>query len=167
MVDYFKSHSAGSRIWNRPRKGASLSEAIAAICILIPFLLIALDGAVFFAAITINDNACKEACRAASMGAPDAIKKGEPRRNALAVLQHVQPSTNLVQISPNLELTEKLQPPIPGPPFGGPVNGEVTVGTNAEVSLPFITKLLRRGPTIVNAKRTYAYTWVMPSEVAN
>jgi hypothetical protein len=167
MVKYPKSHRFGGRIWNHPTSGASLAEATAAICILIPFLLIALDGAVFFAAITMNDNACKEACRAASMGAPDAIKKGEPRKNALAALQQVQSSTNLVQISPKLEVTEKLQPPIPGTPFGGPVHGEVTVGTNAEVSLPFITKLLRRGPTTVSAKRTYAYTWVMPSDVAN
>jgi hypothetical protein len=147
--------------------GASLAEAIGAICILLPFLLLALDGAVFFAAITINDNACKNACRAASMGAPDAVIKGEPRKNALAELHLSQPPSNLIQISPNIEVTENLQPPIPGSPFGGPVHGEVTVETKAEVSLPFITKLLRRGPTIVSARHTYAYTWLMPPEVAN
>jgi hypothetical protein len=58
-------------------------------------------------------------------------------------------------INPAVSVIESIIKPLPVAPFGGPINGEVAVGTTAEVTLPFTSKVLRQGPVHLKAKRVY------------
>jgi hypothetical protein len=145
--------------------GASLAEALAVICLALPFVLLLLDSSVLLIGLTMNDAACREACRAASMGAPAAIRKGEPEKNAQAAIQSFMAKSFLIKLSPKLKISEDLRLPLPAPPFGGPVHGEVSVITSAYITLPFTCNVLHRSPITLVANRTFAYTWTLPSDV--
>ncbi len=148
-------------------RGVSLIEAMAVICLVLPFVLLLVDASVFYAGLTTNEKACREACRAASMGAPAAVRKGEPDRNAQAAIQPFVAKSFLINVSPDLKITENVRMPLPEPPFGGPVNGEVSVTTRTYITLPFTCHVLHHTPVTVVANRTFVYTWILPSDITN
>src|SRR5580658_7358796 len=71
----------------RKEKGSSLVETIAVIAILVPFLTAAATSVtLLLTAATFSDNLCREAARCASVGPPDAVRKGAPARSAQQVV---------------------------------------------------------------------------------
>lgn len=144
--------------------GHSLVEALCMICLLVPLFLCTLDACIFVVALNMNDAVCRNAARAASMGFPNALRKGEPKRNALAAISKSDKGNQYFQLLPEILVSESIRQPLPYPPFGGPINGEVTVVTTAKVFLPVFGTVLRQGPVEMKARKTFAYSFVLPAE---
>ncbi len=139
-------------------------ETLAMICVITPLCLLALDAGVLVSSIYINEQTCRNAARAASLGAPDAVRKGETLKNATAQISKRPEIFSLVQISPDVQVSESIRKPLPVAPFGGAVNGEVTIVTSAQIQLPFSGSILSQGPIVTHATKTFAFSWIMPSE---
>jgi hypothetical protein len=130
-----------------------------------PLLLFMLNGLACLFAITFCDEAARQAARAASMGSPNAITKGEAEKNARLALASFSSRVGLIKISPAFVLSEHFKAPLPMQPFGGQVSGEVSVTTSCIVNLPFdcqIAGLAMSKPSF-SSTQTYPFTWRMPS----
>jgi hypothetical protein len=144
----------------RNKKGSSLVETTAVIAILVPFLAVAATSVtLLLTAVTFNDNLCREAARCASVGPPNAVSKGAPAQSAQQVVASMSQANPYISISPNVLVSENVQEPIPHPPFGGPVDGSVTVITTVDLQLPLLSRL----PHTLSwqSRSTVPYTWVM------
>lgn len=144
----------------RNNRGSSLVETTAVIAILIPFLtVVASSVALLLTATTFNDNLCREAARCASVGPPDAVREGAPAGTAQQVVASMSQANPFITISPKVLVSENIQEPIPHLPFGGPVDGSVTVTTTVNVQLPLLSRLPRTFSW--QSSSTVPYTWVM------
>lgn len=152
----------------RPRKalsnasGQSFVEMAAGLMVVIPVLLLIIDCATLYMGSSLNDTVCRDAARAASLGAPDAIKSGEPKRRAEAVVQKANRTEGSIRLDKNVEVSESLEGELPKEPYGGPVKGQVTVATTVHVFPPFLLSLFT-GPHGVDFRNEhhFAYTWAM------
>jgi hypothetical protein len=144
----------------RNKKGSSLVEMTAVIAILVPFLAVAATSVtLLLTAATFSDNLCREAARCASVGPPNAVRKGAPESSAQEVVASMSQANPFITISPNVLVSEIVLEPIPHPPFGGPVDGSVTVITTVNVQLPLLSRLPHTFSW--QSRSTVPYTWVM------
>jgi hypothetical protein len=144
----------------RKNKGSSLVEATVVIAMLVPFLTAAATSVtLLLTAAILNDNLCREAARCASIGPPNAVRKGAPQKSAQDLVASMSQANQYITISPKVQVSENLLEPIPQLPFGGPVDGSVTVTTTVNVQFPLLPRL----PQILSwqSRSTVPYTWVM------
>lgn len=146
----------------RRNKAQSFMELVAGLAILIPIVLILIDIGTIMIGVNMNDSVCREAARAASIGPPDQIQSGEPKKRAeLVVAKHI--GAGAVKMVPTVVMTESLNPPLPQAPYGGPVDGEVTIETTCNVFPPFlVSAVVGPGGVQFRARQTFPYTWIMP-----
>lgn len=136
----------------------------AGLLIVIPVILLIIDCATIYMGVQLNDNVCRDAARAASLGAPNGITPGEPQRRAEGVVRKANKTGGAIRLDNNVIVTEQITGALPQPPFGGPVNGQVTVQTTVHVFPPFLISLFT-GPQGVDftTNQTFSYTWSMAS----
>lgn len=146
----------------RGQTGQSFVEMAAGLLVVIPIILLIIDCATLYMGVSLNDTVCRDAARAASMGPPNGIKDGEPKHRAETVVQRANRTTGSIRLDPNVELNEKIVGSLPSEPYGGPVNGEVSVATTVHVFPPFLISLFT-GPHGVDfrTEHHFAYTWSM------
>lgn len=146
----------------RRKNAQSFIELLAGLAILVPIVLILIDIGTICIGVTMNDSVCREAARAASIGPPNGITSGEPKRRAeLVVAKHI--GAGAVKMDPTVTCTENMTGALPAAPYGGPVDGEVTVETTCNVFPPFLVSVVvGAGGIQFRARQTFPYTWIMP-----
>jgi hypothetical protein len=147
---------------SRNGKAQSIIELVVGLIFIVPILLFLVDIGTIIIGVNVNDNVCREAARAASIGPPSAITSGEPKRRAeLVVAKHI--ANGAVKMKPTVTVTEAFNSALPQAPFGGPIDGEVTIETQCDVHPPFLISTVV-GPGGINfkARNTFPYTWIMP-----
>ena len=145
-------------------KGQSFVELAAGLAVVIPVILLIIDCATIYMGVQLNDSVCRDAARAASIGAPDAITSGEPQRRAEGVVRKANKTAGAIRLDNAVQVSEQMSGDLPTPPYGGPVKGEVTVATTVHVFPPFLISLFT-GPSGVDfrAQESMPYTWSMAS----
>lgn len=165
-----------SRSTNSRRQGQSLVELGAGLIIIIPVVLVCIDLATLYMGVNLNDTVCRDAARAASVGPPNGINLtaaqyppngialGEATRRVQGVISRANATTGAVQLDPSSVLVNENIVSLPTVPFGGPVNGQVTVTTSVKVWPPFLLSLMSQGqPQVFTTNKTFKYTWAMQS----
>ena len=149
----------------RSKSGQSFTELATGLLVVIPIVLLCIDVATICMGVTLNDSVCRDAARAASLGAPNGITPGEPQRRAEGVVNKANKTTGAIRLDPAVTVTENIVS-LPLTNFGGPVKGEVTVFTTVHVFPPFLLS------TFVGAmdkgidfktSQTFSYTWAKAS----
>lgn len=147
-------------------KGVSQVELACGLMFIIPIVLICFDVGTLIIGVSLNNTVCRDAARAASTGAPNAVDPGRPRARAEAVVKRVCKTEGAVRLRPQVEFSEQVRPPLPKPPFGGPVDGEVTITTTVDIYPPFlVSAVVGKGGMPFSTTQTFPYTWVMPSSI--
>lgn len=149
---------------SRIAKGQSFVELAAGLAVVIPVILLIIDCATIYMGVQMNDSVCRDAARAASIGAPEAITAGEPQRRAEGVVRKANKTAGAIRLDDTVKVTEQITGDLPTAPYGGPVKGEVTVVTTVHVFPPFLISLFA-GPGGVDfkAQESMPYTWSMAS----
>ena len=147
------------------RRAQSMIELIAGLIVLVPIVLILIDIGTLVIGSAMNSDICREAARAAAMGAPDELLPGTPRDRAEAVVNRKRQQTSgAVSIKSPIQMWEDLRDPLPQPPFGGPVDGEVTVQTTVTVRPPYLVGSIVPNGVDLTCRQSYPYTWIMPPD---
>lgn len=149
---------------NRLPQGSSLIELAAGLLVVIPLLLYGIDAATLYMGSSMNADYCREACRAAANGPPDmycANPDYTPKKRAIRVLKNRDNPKSIIRVSTMPVVNEQIFDPRPQAPFGGPVNGVVSVKTAVRIYPPFTLPGFP-AKLILETQQTYPYTWVMP-----
>lgn len=147
--------------------GQSAIELIGGTIVIIPLVLFGIDCVTVYMGQNLNTQVCRDAARAASKGPPSAIFPNSPQQRAELVVRRSQKTEGAIRLSPNVIVTENVRPPLPVMPFGGSVDGEVTVETTVDVYPPFLLHgVVRNGAVTIKAKQTFPFTWVMENQAA-
>lgn len=145
-------------------RGVSQVELACGLIFIIPVVLTCFDIGTLIVGVSLNNSVCRDAARAASTGAPDAIDHGRPQARAEAVVKRVYKTEGAVRLRPQVQFSETVREPKPKPPFGGPVDGEVTITTTVDIYPPFlVSAIVGAGGMPFSTSQTFPYTWVMPS----
>ncbi len=146
-------------------RAQSITELLVGLIALIPVILILCDIGTLIIGSAFNSELCRDAARAAANGPPSAIANAEPKKRAEAVVsrKRAQCAGNISINSPIL-VWETVRDPLPAKPFGGQVDGEVTVQTSVTVHPPFLVAAIVPNGVELKAKQTYPITWVMASD---
>jgi len=147
----------------RTRRGQSFVELAAGLIVVIPVVLLCIDIATIYLGVELNSTVCRDAARAASLGAPDAITSGEPKRRAEGVVRKANKTAGAVRLDPNVQVSENVnQANLPTAPFGGPIEGDVTVETSVHIYPPFLLSCIAHQSGLkFTTNQTFAYTWTM------
>ena len=150
-------------------KGQSLIELTAGLMILIPIVLLCIDCGTLFLGLTVNNSACRDACRAAAAGQPGQLAAGtrtlaagdEPYKRSATVVRKCYKANGAIRLDPNITVTETIRAPVPAAPYGGAVDGEVTVETQVDIYPPFLIGYMMPAGVILTTRQTFPYTWHM------
>jgi hypothetical protein len=140
-------------------------EMAAGLIVVIPVVLLIIDCATLYLGASMNDTICRDAARAASLGPPDSISPGEPKRRAEGVVRKANKTAGAIRLDPDVTVTEDIKQ-VPDAQYGGPVKGTVTVDTTVHVFPPFLLLAFLNATDKgidFTTNQTYAYTWNRPS----
>ncbi len=148
----------------RKYNGQSLLELLAGAMVLIPIVLFGIDVAMVFMGQSMNTTICRDAARAAASGPPSSISPTlTPKQRAEAVVRRTQKAEGAIRIDPVVIVNEQVTR-TPTLPFGGIVEGTVTVQTSVDVYPPFLLgHVVEKGAVKITASQTFPFTWVMAS----
>jgi hypothetical protein len=150
-------------------KGSSLVELLSGLIIVVPIVLFLIDAATIYLGSTFNSSLCRDAARQASSGPPNAVQTNSPFDRASAVVSKSCQQAGAVRIQAltKADVQESVNS-VPQAPFGGAVDGTVTVTTTANIYPPFfLAKIIGKGNAVaVKNTQTFPFTWVMPSTYA-
>jgi len=155
----------------RTRRGQSLTELLAGLMVVIPVVLFCVDVGTLYLGVSVNSTACRDAARAASTGKPGVMTSGthtlnsgtQPYDRALAVLKKGFKTAGAVRLSDDITVTETLRSPIPSAPYGGPIDGEVTVLSKITVAPPFLISAVVGKGVEFQTSQTFPYTYQLPN----
>jgi hypothetical protein len=161
----------------RTTRSQSTVELVAGLIVIIPAILVLIDISVIILGATTNDTICRDAARAAAAGQPGKLEvctdrvvaaSEQPYQRARAVVKRVCQTAGAVRVSPDITVTESVRAPVPVSPWGGAVDGEVTVETTVTIYPPFLLSgVVGPGGKEFKCNHTYPYTWFMPNTVDN
>jgi hypothetical protein len=96
------------------------------------------------------------------------ISPGTPQQRADAVVQRHGDLAGTFQFDPHCKIKEELALPLPQPPLGGAVFGQVTVETCVDVHFPFLLgAITRKRDFQLVASETFPYTYTVPSTLSS
>ncbi|MBI2812127.1 MAG: hypothetical protein HYX67_15030 [Candidatus Melainabacteria bacterium] len=149
---------------NEREKGQSIVELSVGLIALIPIVLVVFDLAVIVIGVQINDSTCREAARVAASGAPQ-----DQANRAKAVISRANQRAagmlsnfKLVTDPPVSTVTQAQANNLA--PYGGALNGTVTVQTEVEIR-PFVVQAAYNGksPLIFRSQQSFPITYVVPN----
>ncbi len=148
----------------RRQNGLHLIELSVGMMVLIPIVLYGIDIACIYFAGSYNSSLCRDACRAAAAGPPTIYCTSNPmlapNARAKRVIAGRFDPHSIIRVSATPVLTETIRDPKPIAPWGGPVQGEVTVQTEVTVNPPF--NLPAIAPVVLlKTESSFPITWVM------
>lgn len=126
----------------RSQTGVHSLELVAGLTFLIPMFLYALDYACILYGEMMNDNLCAAAARAAAAGPPTNITgpgtgTSTPAMRAAAVITNASRPGSVVCVKRTVRIREIFNGTLPSAPYGGPVQGSITVKTRCDIYPPF------------------------------
>ncbi len=129
------------------------------LAIILPLCLIGFDLIIVVTGYLVNTSVCREAARAASIGAPNTIERGGPQRRANQSVQSAEmPRALITIVKVNVQEQSKSAPD--ADVFGGVIDGQVTVRTTAKITPPFFLPAILGHKTIeVVSTQTFPFTW--------
>lgn len=145
--------------------GMHIIEMLAGLFVLIPVVLYGADYAVALMGQSINTTTCREAARAAANGPPSVFTKdpkNTPEARATRSISLSPAAHSAIKVKKTVKYEEVIEPPVPSPPFGGPVRGHVTIKTRTTVFPPFDLPFVPQKVVLYDQK-TFPFTWTMPS----
>jgi hypothetical protein len=157
---------------NRNKKGQSLAELAAGLLVFVPIILLLIDCGVIMVGVSTNEAACRDAARAAAAGPPGLLSSGAhtvaagqlPYKRAQRVIKGVYSAAGMIRINDTLLVKEDIKAPTPVAPAGGPVIGEVSVETTAEVMPPFLIRVfVENGTYQFKSTQRFPYTYILPA----
>ncbi len=157
----------------RSIEGQQLVELAAGLIVLIPIFLLIVDLIVFYLAATLNDNACRDAARAASViqpiaadgaGALPASSPIRQRANSVVTkMQHLDGyiiGPRLVQVS----LSNDFKRPT-NMLLGGSFEGRVEVRTQIDYTLPATIPGILPAQVPLTSQQSFPLTAVMAPQI--
>ncbi len=148
-------------------KGQSIVELAIGLIALIPIVLVVFDLAVIVIGVQINDSTCREAARVAASGAP---KDQASRAKAVVARANARSAGMLSNFKlitdPPISTVTQAQADALNP-YGGALNGNVTVQTEVEVR-PFVVQAAYNGqsPLKFRSQQSFPITYVVPNSAA-
>lgn len=142
-------------------RGQVIIELLFGAAVLVPIALSIVDITFVISGYSLNASVCRQAVRVASMGPPDAIEHGTPYASMTAVINQAASTTGAIQIQRKFLMAEHMQLPLPTRPFGGPVNGDISLITTVLINPPITAAMFHTKPLAFTYKQTYPYTWTM------
>lgn len=154
------------------RRGQGLVEVVCVLICLVPAVLLVIDLGMIAIGAGLNDQACRDAARAAASGPPSDISKGDnrmlgagtsPYDRALTVVKKIYSTRLPMKVRENIEAVETVRD-IPTD-AGGAIDGEVSIKTTIDIFPPFLAGAVV-GPTGVSIKcmHTVPITYVVPNK---
>lgn len=156
----------------RKKNGQSLVELAAGLMIFVPIVLLLIDCGVIMIGVSSNEAACRDAARAAAAGPPGLMSSGAhivsagqlPYKRAQRVIKDVYAAGGLIKIDDTLSVKEEIKAPLPVATSGGPVIGEVSVETTADVMPPFLIRVfVENGTYQFKSTQRFPYTYILPA----
>ncbi len=146
--------------------GQSLVEMVCAIALIVPLLLLLIDGYFILLGYWLCTSNCRLAARAAAQGPPSAIERGAPQQRALASLHtSFAQAGKMIQLA-SINVSESIKS-LPDRVGGGPVNGTVSVDVTLDVAPPFLLKIFSpEHKFTIHASNTCPYTWTTPAIIS-
>ncbi len=153
------------------RNGQALVELGAGLLVLIPVLLILLDGVYVFIGASLNEFVCRDAARSAASGAPSSLTAGvnrtvatgkTPNQRAVTVIKHVYYSGLPMKVRELVNVVETVRD-VPPKSLGGAVDGEVTVATTIDIYPPFQVSWINAGVIVLKSRHTVPITYIRPA----
>jgi Flp pilus assembly protein TadG len=148
------------------QKGQSIVELAVGLIALIPIVLVVFDLAVIVIGVQLNDSTCREAARVAASGKPS----DQAARAAAVVARANQRSagmlSNFIVVAgyPQSTVTQAQADAPPYVPYGGALNGTVTVQTEVDIK-PFVVQAAYSGksPLTFRSQQSFPITYVVPN----
>ena len=146
----------------RQKKAVTVLEMVIGLIIVIPILLLLIDLVLITLAVQINDNAAREASRMAASGDPNLAQS-----RAQQVVNRINQNTsgfasNVTLVSVTFNPTTLLATEAALIPYGGVVQGSVTVQTQVTVT-PIVVSYVYSGPLNFNSSQTCPVTYNVPN----
>ena len=130
---------------------------------LIPIVLVIFDLAVIVIGVQVNDSTCREAARVAASGDPNDAQA----RAAAVVARANQRASGMLSnfVLVNVNNTVTAQQMLALQPYGGPVQGTVTVQTEVDIR-PFVVQYAYAGksPLTFRSQQSFPFTYVVPNK---
>ena len=147
---------------NRKKRGASIIEMVTGLIVVIPVILLLIDLVLITLGVQINDHAAREADRLAASGDPS-----QAQSRAQAVIDRINKNTggyvsNVTLKSLNFNPTNLLATEASLIPYGGVVQGSVTVNTQVTVT-PIAISCVYSGPYTFQSSQTCPITYDVPN----
>lgn len=156
----------------RGRKGQGLSEVVGVLICLVPAVLVVMDLGMIAIGAGLNDQACRDAARAAASGPPSQLTIADNRKvgsgtaphdRAVAVLKKIYATNLPMKVRDSLEATETVRD-IPTD-AGGAVDGEISIKTTIDIYPPFLAGAFVGAKGVsLNCMHTVPITYVAPNK---
>ncbi|HMW90847.1 MAG TPA: pilus assembly protein [Candidatus Obscuribacter sp.] len=154
-------------------RGQQLVELAAGLLVLIPIFLLIIDMVVFYLAATLNDNACRDAARAASVvqpvtadGSGNLPASSPIRQRADSVVRKMQHLDGYI-IGPRL-VNVSLSPDFKRPTnllLGGNFEGSVEVRTQVDYKLPATIPGILPQQVTLTSQQSFPLTAVLGPQI--
>jgi hypothetical protein len=146
----------------RIKKGVTVLEMVVGLMVVIPLVLILVDMILITLAVQINDSAAREAVRLAASGDPN-----QAASRAQLVISRINSSSagyvsNIKMVSIVFSPPSLLTTAASLVPYGGAVEGSVTVKTQATVT-PIFVSYVYTGPINFQSAQTCPITYNVPN----
>lgn len=156
----------------RYRKGQGLVEVVGILICLVPAVLLVIDLGMIAVGAGLNDQACRDAARAAASGPPSDLSKGDNRNvgagtapydRAAAVVEKIYSTRLPMKVRAAIEAVETVRD-VPTD-AGGAVDGEVSVKTTIDIYPPFLAGAVvgNQGVSLI-CTHTVPITYVVPNK---
>jgi hypothetical protein len=154
------------------KNGQGLVEVVGVLVCLVPAVLLVMDLGMIAIGAGLNDQACRDAARAAASGPPSDLSIGENRNvsagtspydRALTVVKKIYSTRLPMKVRENIEAVETVRD-IPTD-VGGAIDGEVSVKTTIDIYPPFLAgAVIGPNGVALNCKHTLPITYVVPNK---
>jgi hypothetical protein len=155
--------------------GQGLVEVVGVMICLVPAVLLVIDLGMIAIGAGLNDQACRDAARAAASGPPSlltvadarAVGSGTPPHDrASAVVKKIYMTNLPMKVRDNIEAFETIRD-VPTD-AGGAVDGEVSVKTTIDIFPPFVAgAIVGHNGVTLTCRHSVPITYVMPAKIPN
>jgi hypothetical protein len=167
-----KTQMVSCRPDRQNKRGQGLVEVVCVLMCLIPAVLLVIDLGMIAIGAGLNDQACRDAARAAASGPPSDLSIGDNRNvgagtspydRATAVLKKIYSTRLPMKVRESIVAVETVRD-IPTD-AGGAIDGEISVKTTIDVFPPFLAGAVV-GPQGVSLNCTHIVpiTYVVPNK---
>ena len=155
--------------------GQGLVEVVGVMICLVPAVLLMIDLGMIAIGAGLNDQACRDAARAAASGPPSLLTVGDaravgsgtpPHDRASAVVKKIYMTNLPMKVRDNIEAFETIRD-VPTD-AGGAVDGEVSVKTTIDIFPPFVAgAIVGHNGVTLTCRHSVPITYVMPAKIPN